>query len=145
MPISHKIAYHLERMLPVEYETWAKSAAPYFRDAYGLEGKFALSAARLYVALWGAGLDPRITSGFRDPAKQKAMRARWDAGDRAGLRARPATNSAHSATGFFGRPAARAIDMTSSNERAAAELASHLKIEAGLYFQKSDPGHYYAL
>jgi len=132
-------------MLPPEYETWARSAAPYFRDAYGLDGDFALPVARLFIALWGNGLNPRVTSGFRDPSKQKEMQARWDAGDRAGLRARPATNSAHSTTGFFGGPAARAIDMVSSNETLAAQLATRLKVGAGLYFQKSDPGHYYAL
>jgi hypothetical protein len=132
-------------MLPPEYENWAKAAAPYFRDAYGLEGNFALPIARLFVALWGQGLNPRVTSGFRDPSKQKEMQARWDAGNRAGLRARPATNSAHTATGFLGRPAAKAIDIVSSDEKKAADIASRLKVGAGLYFQKSDPGHYYAL
>jgi len=132
-------------MLPPEYEKWARGAAPYFRESYGLESGFALSVARLYVALWGLGLNPRVTSGFRDPAKQKAMRARWDAGDRAGLRARPAADSLHNHTDWLGRPAARAVDMTSSDEARAAKVATQIGgIGAGLYFRSPDPGHYYA-
>lgn len=132
-------------MLPATFENWAQSAAPYFKVTYGLDGKFSLAAARLYVVLWSRGLNPQITSGFRDPSKQKEMQARWDAGDRQGLRVRPATTSKHSVTTFFGHPAATAIDMKSSNEKMAAEIASSLGgIGAGLYFRDSDPGHYYA-
>lgn len=132
-------------MLPEAYENWARAAAPYFGGTYGLASDFALSVSRLYIVFWGAGLNPRVTSGFRDPAKQKAMQARWDAGDRAGLRARPASQSAHTVTGFLGRPAARAIDMVTSDETLAASLSTRLGVGAGLYFDKSDPGHYYAL
>lgn len=42
------------------------------------------------------GFSIRVTSAYRDPAFQAALRARWDAGDRAGLVARPALRSAHS-------------------------------------------------
>lgn len=42
------------------------------------------------------GWNVEITSGYRDPSYQLALRARWDAGDRAGLRVRPARSSAHS-------------------------------------------------
>jgi len=131
-------------MLSPEYENWAKSAASYFREAYGLEGDFALNCARLYVALWGKGLNPRITSGFRDPKKQAAMRAAWDRGDRAGLRVRPAdpAGSAHCKTSFLGFPAARAIDMPCNDDRAAAAVASALGLKAGITFSVSDPGHY---
>lgn len=131
-------------MLPAAYEDWARKAAPYFARAYGLEGNFAGRVSRLYIALWAKRLNPRVTSGFRDPAKQKAMQERWDAGDRAGLRARPATNSKHSNTTWLGQPAATAIDMPSSDEKAAAEVARQLGLGAGLYFQKSDPGHFYS-
>lgn len=73
------------------------------------------------------------------------MRDRWDAGDRAGLRARPAVESQHTKTAFLGSPAATAVDMVSSNEAKAAEIASRLGgIGAGLYFRNPDPGHYYA-
>ena len=73
------------------------------------------------------------------------MRARWDAGDRAGLRARPAADSLHTATDWLGRAAARAIDMPSSDEARAARIATTIGgIGAGLYFRSPDPGHYYA-
>lgn len=69
------------------------------------------------------------------------MRARWDAGDRAGLRARPALVSQHTAQ-FIGRPASDAVDIVSTNEALAAQIAKALGINAGFYFATSDPGHY---
>lgn len=127
------------------YENWAKSASTYFAQGYGLNGAFALAVARLYISLWAAGLSPRITSGFRDPAKQREMQARWDAGDRAGLRVRPATTSAHSTTSFIGAPAATAIDMPCTDEKRGAAIAKSLGLGAGLAFSTPDPGHYYLL
>jgi len=111
-------------MMNPAYEDWAKSATPYFRENYGLNGNMALNAARLYVALWGAGLSPRPTSGFRDPGKQEQMRAAWDRGQRAGLRARPADpkTSKHCQTTWMGGPASQALDMTSTNEVKAAQV-----------------------
>jgi len=130
-------------MLRPEYETWARQAAPYFAEAYGLAGDFAVNISRLYIVLWSKGLNPRVTSGFRDPAKQAALRAQWDAGNRAGLRARPAASSLHTATDWLGRPAARAIDIVTTNEKLAADTARDLGVGAGLYFSQPDPGHYY--
>jgi hypothetical protein len=124
-------------MLNPELEAWAKSAANYFQEAFGLSGPFSLQAARLYVALWWNGLEPRISRGFSDPAHQRE--------DRAGLRVRPADVSKHSSTGFYGQPAATAIDMPSSNEQKAASIAQSIGLGAGLAFTKSDPGHYYLL
>lgn len=137
--------YDLERMLPQAYENWARSAAPWFGRTYGLDGNFALPVARLYVTLWANGLDPRITSGYRDGSRQAELRDRWDRGDRAGIRVRPAEQSLHTYTGFFGGPASRAIDMPCKNDRLAAELATRLGgIGSGIYFRSPDPGHYYA-
>lgn len=113
---------------------WPSRAAGYFQSAWGLQPAFALRAAALYGALWLAGLNPKITSGYRDPAKQKAMRERWDAGDRAGLRARPALTSTH--TEGIG------IDIVSKNEKLAADIAVALGLRAGYYFTTPDPGHY---
>lgn len=132
-------------ILPAPYETWAQQAAPYFREQYGLSKNFALPAARLYVALWGYGLNPRITSGFRDPKKQAEMRAAWDRGDRAGLRVRPADpkGSLHCKTGgFLSSPAAEAIDMPCNDDRLGAQVASSLGLRAGYSFSTPDPGHY---
>lgn len=134
-------------ILPGAYENWAKQAAPVFREQYGLARDFSLGAARLYVALWGYGLNPRITSGYRDPAKQAAMRAAWDRGDRQGLRVKPADPklSLHCKSGgFLGGPASEAIDMPCSDDRAGAWVASQLGLTAGLGFSTPDPGHYQA-
>jgi len=125
-------------------EKWASQAAEYFQSEWGLDPTFAVKAALLYLALHFAGLAPRITSGFRDPEKQRAMRAAWDRGDRVGLRARPAdpATSAHCQTSWSGSPASLAIDMPSTNEALAAQIASALGLKAGYYFNPPDPGHY---
>lgn len=132
-------------MLPSAYEAWATQAAPYFRSQLGLTPAFSLQAARLYVALWGAGLSPRIARGWSDPSHQRELQARWDRGDRAGLRVRPATNSKHALTDWLGAPAAQAIDMPTIDDGRAAVIARDLRIGAGLSFSDPDPGHYYAI
>lgn len=95
--------------------------------------------------LTAGGLGPRVTSGWRDPDHQRALQARWDAGDRAGLRARPASDSLHTKTDWIGDPAARAVDIATSDDTRAAQIASALGIGAGLYFTHPDPGHFYDL
>jgi len=113
---------------------WPSRAAAYFVSTWGLKPSFAARVAVLYGMLWLAGLNPRITSGFRDPQKQKAMQEAWDRGDRAGLRARPASSSTH--TERLG------IDIVSSNEKMAADIAQAIGLRAGYYFTTPDPGHY---
>jgi len=122
---------------------WPDQAARYFVDQWGLNPIFAVKAAMLYAALHFAGLKPQITSGFRDPKKQAAMRAAWDRGDRQGLRVKPAdpSGSRHCQTAA-GRPCSQAIDMPCSNDKLAAEIAKALGLRAGLYFSTPDPGHY---
>jgi len=131
--------------MDASYEKWASSAAGYFQTALGLASSFALPVARLYIALWAAGLNPRISRGWSDPAHQAELRARWDRGDRAGLRVRPAADSLHTKTTFLGAPASKAVDMPSDNDAAAAKIASQLGIGTGLTFSTPDPGHYYLL
>lgn len=125
---------------------WLKSAEKYLVDQWGVDSTVAGKFALLLAYFFQYGLNPRITSGFRDPAKQKALQAAWDRGDRQGLRARPADNSDHSATrsGFLGAKAAsRAIDITTSNDARAAAIARALGIGAGADFKSPDPGHYF--
>lgn len=131
-------------MIPA-YDDWARSAASYFSQ-FGIHPGFAYDVARLYVYTWAKGLNPRFTSVFRDPSRQAFLRAEYDAGRGAqyGLRVRPAVNSKHS-TLVAGKPAALAVDMPTSDDRAAAKIASDLGIGAGLSFQTPDPGHYYSL
>jgi len=131
-------------VLPRELEEWAIMAAPVFKHA-GAAGGADLAFARLYVALWHRGLNPRITSLFRDPGKQRAMRQAWDSGNRAGLRARPAdpSTSLHCQTSFAGTPASRAIDIVCDDDIAAAAVARSLQVGAGADFRDPDMGHYY--
>jgi len=127
-------------------QEWLKSAEKYLIDTWGIDSTVAGKFAMLWAYLYQYGLAPRITSGFRDPAKQKAMQAAWDRGERQGLRARPATSSDHTVekSGFLSsKPAARAIDIVSSDERRAAAIARALGIGAGLDFSTPDPGHYF--
>lgn len=136
--------YHLV-MLTGQMENWAREYAPAFQSNLGLSAGASVPFASLYIALWSAGLNPRISSGFRDPAKQRALQARWDSGDRSGLRVRPATNSQHSKTDWLGRPASSAVDMPCSDDRRGAAIASSLGLGAGMSFSTPDPGHYYLL
>jgi len=126
---------------------WPDMAAAYFVANYGLDPSFAIRAALLYLALHAAGLKPRVTSGFRDPAKQKALQEAWDRGDRAGLRARPANPdaSAHSKVSWTGTPGALGIDIVTSNDQLAADIGRALGLRAGYYFTARDPGHFDAL
>jgi len=127
-----------------EMEGWARDFSTAFKTHLGLAARFALPCARLYIALWVAGLNPRITSGYRDGRVQAALRARWDAGDRQGIRVRPASTSKHSTTAG-GHPASEAVDMPCDDDRKAALIAGQLGIGSGLSFSVPDPGHYYLL
>lgn len=140
-----EIDYTRVMVLPPAYLDWARSAAAAFRAAGAAPG-WDYDAAKLYIAFWAAGLSPRITSLWRDPGHQRELRAAWDRGDRAGLRARPADpdTSLHCQTSV-GRPAALAIDMPTTDDTRAARIAQDLGVGAGLAFRKPDPGHYYSL
>lgn len=129
-------------LIPKEWTDWSKKAAQYWRKL----GASKIAAPK-FALLWGfatvAGLKPRITSVYRDPKKQKRMQERWDAGDRAGLRARPATSSKHAIDDWLGNPASKAMDMVSSNDNLVAKYAKWIGLGAGADFTRPDPGHYY--
>lgn len=122
---------------------WPSAAADYFLSQYGLSSEFALKVAQLYFLLWAARLNPQVTSGFRDPAKQQAIRDAWDRGQKQGLAVRPADpkNSRHSVTSL-GRPASKAVDIQTSNPKMAADIATSIGLRAGYYFQTPDPVHF---
>jgi len=122
--------------------SWPREAASYFRDTWGIDSDYAQKFALLYVLLFLAGLNPRITSGFRDPSRQLELQRQWDAGNRAGLRTRPATSSTHSAVGWLKSPASKGIDIVSTNEKLAGDIARAIGLRAGYYFTAKDPGHY---
>lgn len=74
------------------------------------------------------------------------MQARWDAGDRTGLRVRPATNSLHSRVSTKGSPASIAVDMPCDDDKRGAAIAGQLgNLGTGMSFSTPDPGHYYLL
>lgn len=121
---------------------WPKEAASYFEDSWGISPVVAVKFATLYAILYLLGLSPRITSGFRSPAKQRELVARWNAGDRAGFIGKPADpdGSRHCRETLSGAPASTAIDMPCSNNDLAAGIARALGLRAGVDF--NDPGHY---
>lgn len=123
---------------------WLKQAREWLVQNHGLDESFAERAALLLAYFYQYGLSPTVQSGFRSPEHQAALRAQWDAGNRAGLRVRPAASSDHTRTDWRGRPAARAIDIATTNDGMAARIAKALGIGAGLEFSTPDPGHYYA-
>jgi hypothetical protein len=126
---------------------WPQNASSYFANTFGLDPNFAVRVALLYLALHSAGLNPRVTSGFRDPEKQEAMRRAWDRGDRRGLRTRPADpkNSLHTNKSWLGKPASKAVDIVTNNDRLAADIGQALGLRAGYFFTARDPGHFDAL
>lgn len=115
-------------------------------SVWGISGSFAVQAALLYAYLWFYGLEPRITSGFRDPSHQKELQAKWDMGDRQGLKVRPATDSLHSRINGTGSPAALAIDIATKDNQMAGQIAHALDIGWGGDFagqSNYDPVHFY--
>lgn len=115
----------------------------YLIDSWGLNSKFADQISIFIYWLFYYNLSPRITSGFRDPSYQQYLRMQWDAGNRTGLRARPAEDSLHSHKSLFGSPDSLAIDISTSDDRGAASIAHQLGIGCGEYYMNPDPGHYY--
>lgn len=124
-----------------EIDSWIENTADVLRVDWGIEKVFSGMVAEMLLYFFVNGLSPVITSGFRDPQKQKEMRDRWDRGDRAGMVARPAANSKHSNKSFW-RPAALAVDIQTNDQEFAADIAQHLGITAGYYFKARDGVHF---
>lgn len=128
-------------------QEWIDQATDYFVDQWGLNETLARKISQLY--LWGlqSGFPMSVTSGWRDPEKQRAMQERWDRGDRAGLAARPATNSKHSVTTFFGNPDAMAVDLYAGSDRNLRILGQwaqdFLGLKWGGTFRNADLVHFY--
>lgn len=145
-PVSSVKRYHFH--VYSQYGTWA----PWLEDrkkelisTWGLDSDFAEKVAVLLAYGVSEGHAPRIARGWSDPTHQAELRARWDRGDRQGLRVRPAADSKHTVTGFLGSKKALAIDIPTGNDRRMAEIAKALGIGAGITFHDSDPGHFFKL
>jgi len=79
----------------------------------------------------------RITSTYRAPLYQRALQERWDAGDRSGLIARPATYSWHMQ--------GRAIDVSTKPAptfNAFRYAMEYQNVEWGGNFRNPDPVHF---
>lgn len=131
-------------MYHVVMDAWIQEMSRFLETKWGISPGAAERFAILFLYLHSYGLQPVITSGFRDPEKQRAMRAAWDRGDRRGLRARPAdpSSSDHCRTSMWSSPASTAIDIKCRDEAMAAHIARALGITAGYHFSVPDPGHY---
>lgn len=125
---------------------WLEQIQKYLIAEWGLDATFAVNVSYLLYYLSYYGISWRITSGWRDPKKQSAMRDRWDRGDRAGLVVRPAVKSKHTNTkrNLIGisKPASLAIDIVTGSPRVAADIARHVNIRPGYDFRNSDPVHF---
>jgi hypothetical protein len=118
----------------MELAEWLKQAEQYFISQWGIDKSAAPKFALLYAYFGEYGLDPKPSSGYRSQAKQNEMLARWERGDRAGLKFKPAKVSKHTSR--------RAMDITTRDEKLAAQIAKALGLRAGYDF--GDPVHFEA-
>lgn len=117
----------------MDYQEWVRQAAKYFASQWGLDAGFASTVALFYLYLHSYGLNPQIQSGYRDPAHQRELLRRWEAGDRKGLKFKPAVNSDHTRR--------KAIDITTKDPRLAAQIAKALGLGAGMDY--GDEVHFF--
>ncbi len=123
-------------------DTWAK-----YLVTQGLSRVWADRAAALYLLLNAYGLRPVLTSIYRSPEKQAAMRAAYLAGNKQGLRYLPAKNSDHTRqeTNWLGQkiPASFAmdIDLQSKAYDSGATIAHALGLRTG--HEIGDDVHYF--
>jgi hypothetical protein len=126
-----------------DIENWIEQTSKELINGYGLYKPFAYNISVLYLYLYNYGISPVVNSGYRSESDQKKLLQRYYAGDPS-IKYKPAENSQHSTTeeGFFGKkPAATAIDISTSNPSLAADIAEQLNIGAGWRF--GDPVHFY--
>jgi len=120
-------------------EAWTE----YIEENFGINIDLAkkISLLIFYAAMNGIAFT--INSGWRDPAKQKAMQKRWDAGDRSGMIVRPANISKHSITGWLAGPDSHAIDISFSRPELIGHWSAFFGLKWGGNFKKPDKVHFY--
>lgn len=126
--------------MSVDVGTWVQDAARWLREQWGIGRTAADQFAWLLLYFYYYNLNPRITSGYRSPEKQESLRRRAAAGE-PGIYT-PAKNSLHTRE-RWGRPASQAIDIATSDELLAAQIARYLGIGAGYFFSRPDPVHFF--
>lgn len=127
----------------MKIKEWLEKVQQVLRDEYGLSRFLAERISYLYYWSQMYGISFNVVSGWRDPKRQAALRARWDRGDRAGLKVRPAKTSKHSHT-KLGRPDSYAVDVSSSDLSTLGSWAvQYLGLGWGGDFRTPDPVHFY--
>ena len=124
------------------YSQWLDTVQTYLRDELGIDSGFAGHCATMLAYFFEYSLNPVVTSGYRTAEKQAQLSTAYQRGQ-AGVVAKPAVDSLHCKTNWLGKPAARAIDISTRNPALAAEIAAALGIGAGFYFRIPDPVHFY--
>jgi len=126
----------------MDYRKWIAQTKGILVDYWGLSSAFADLVSLFLAYCFNYQLKPVVTSGFRDSEKQKTLLKRWQAGDK-GVVVKPAVDSLHSKTSWLGRPAALAVDVSTSNPALAAQIAKAVGIGAGYYFKTPDRVHFF--
>ena len=126
-----------------EYKKWLTEYKAYLVENWGLNSDLAEKVAVFLLYAYFYGLNWTINSGFRDPEYQKELQKRWDAGNRTGIVARPATNSLHSVTGWLSKPDSHAIDLKFNDQNLAGQLSPFFGLKWGGNFNSRDPVHFY--
>jgi hypothetical protein len=122
---------------------WLSQMNSFLEEKWGLSDSLAEKIALLLLYSHFYQNPGTITSGFRDPEKQKRLRELWDAGNREGLRARPAVNSLHTLTGWFGSPDASAVDVVFPDQNLAGQIAPFFGLKWGGNFSSRDDVHFF--
>ena len=127
------------------FKNWIIKVRDWLEDSWGLSDDLAerVSVLLLYASLNGISWD--VVSGFRDPERQRELQLLWDRGIRTGLVTRPATNSKHSTESWLGRPAAEAVDLssTATNLDILGSWAPFFGLKWGGNFRNPDPVHFF--
>lgn len=125
-----------------ELDRWLDGAKKYLIDEWQLSKEFSGQVALLMAYLFQYGLNPRVTSGFRSQEKQTELYNRWLKGE-PGIYKPSKTVGQHGTKTMWQSPAAEAVDIATSNQALAAQIASALGIGAGYYYKNPDPVHFY--
>ncbi|MYI69748.1 MAG: DUF882 domain-containing protein [Boseongicola sp. SB0673_bin_14] len=108
------------------------------QQEWGVDSRLSYLVGLLQGLFVTYGLDPvTITSGYRSPERQYQLQNRWDAGDRRGLVARPASSSWHM-QGLAVDVSTRSINFDLFREN--MELFDGVRW--GGRFRKPDPVHF---
>jgi len=122
---------------------WLEAWTEYLQNSWGLNIGLAEKIALLFLYAYYYNVSYTINSGFRDPAKQQALLDRWNAGDRVGIKVKPAKLSKHSFTTWLNNPDSNAIDISFSNPDLIGSWSGFFGLKWGGKFRTPDKVHYF--